>query len=53
MAAAYEPFRTDGVLPASYEAVFGQAWGAIERVGRAGEFAFPISDIGRRLPRGR
>jgi malonyl-CoA O-methyltransferase len=53
MAAAYEPFRADGVLPASYEAVFGQAWGAIERVGRDGEFAFPISDIGRRLPRGR
>ncbi len=48
MTKAYEPFRTDGVLPASVEAVFGQAWGALDRGGRDGEFAFPVSDIGRR-----
>jgi hypothetical protein len=34
-------------------AVFGQAWAALERGGRDGEFAFPVSDIGRREPRGR
>ncbi len=53
MAAAYEEFRADGTLPASVEAVFGQAWGALEHRGRDGEFAFPVSDIGRREPRGR
>lgn len=52
MAEAYEPFRSVGVLPATYEAVFGQAWGTIERRGRDGEFAFPVGDIGRREPRG-
>lgn len=52
MAAAYEPFRSEGVLPATFEAVFGQAWGALERGGRAGEFAFPVSEIGRREPSG-
>jgi malonyl-CoA O-methyltransferase len=55
MAAAYEPFRARGVLPASQEVVFGQAWGAIERPDpeRDGEFAFPVSGIGHREPRGR
>ncbi len=37
----------------AYEVVFGQAWGALERGGRDGEFSFPVSDIGRREPRGR
>jgi malonyl-CoA O-methyltransferase len=47
---AYETFRSDGVLPATHEVVFGQAWGAIERPDREhdGEFAFPLSSIGRR-----
>jgi malonyl-CoA O-methyltransferase len=45
---AYETFRSDGALPATHEVVFGQAWGAIQRGGRDGEFAFPVSDIGRR-----
>ncbi len=47
---AYEGFRADGVLPASYEVVFGQAWGAIERPEREqeGEFAYPVSRIGIR-----
>ena len=49
MAAAYEEFRAGGTLPASIEVVFGQAWGALERGGRDdGEFAFPVSAIGRR-----
>lgn len=52
MTRAYEPLRADGVLPASFEAVFGQAWGAIERATRDGEITFPLSGIGRREPRG-
>jgi malonyl-CoA O-methyltransferase len=53
MTEAYGAFRSAGVLPATYEAVFGQAWGALERGRRDGEFAFPVSNIGRREPRGR
>ncbi|MGH8197188.1 MAG: malonyl-ACP O-methyltransferase BioC [Steroidobacteraceae bacterium] len=45
---AYEKFRTQGVLPASYEVVFGQAWGAVERRRREGEFAFSLSALGHR-----
>lgn len=47
---AYEEFRADGVLPASYEVVFGQAWRPIERPDREqdGEFAYPVSGIGIR-----
>ncbi|MEX2149468.1 MAG: malonyl-ACP O-methyltransferase BioC [Steroidobacteraceae bacterium] len=50
---AYERYRRDGVLPASCEVIFGQAWGAVATAtaGRDGEFAFPVSDIGRREPR--
>jgi len=46
----YERHRQDGKLPASYEVIFGQAWGAVERPGaeRDGEFAVPIGAIGRR-----
>jgi malonyl-CoA O-methyltransferase len=46
--AAYEGFREAGVLPASYEVVFGQAWGAMPRSARDGEFAVPVSGISRR-----
>jgi malonyl-CoA O-methyltransferase len=52
MAAAYESFRSDGVLPASHEVVFGQAWGAVPRARRNGReaFAIPVASIGRRNP---
>jgi len=46
--AAYEKFREAGALPASYEVVFGQAWGAVSRSGRNGEIAVPVSEINRR-----
>lgn len=46
--AAYEKFREAGVLPASYEVVFGQAWGALPRSVQDGEFAVPVSEISRR-----
>ena len=48
MAEAYEPHRAAGVLPASVEAVFGQAWGALARAQDENEFAFPVSAIRRR-----
>ncbi len=49
--AAYEQHRRDGVLPASYEVVFGQAWGPTQeprRTRRSGEFTIPVGSIGRR-----
>lgn len=47
---AYERQRHEGRLPANYEVVFGQAWGAVERpdAERAGEVAIPVSAIRRR-----
>ena len=48
VAAAYEKFRRNGVLPASYEIVYGQAWGPVERRVAHGEFAFPLTALGRR-----
>jgi malonyl-CoA O-methyltransferase len=43
--AGYERFRIAGRLPATYEVVLGQAWGAIPR---ESEVRVPISDIVRR-----
>jgi malonyl-CoA O-methyltransferase len=51
MEEAYETFRSGGRLPASYEVVFGQAWGAIARPASNGEFAIPVEAISRRGPR--
>jgi malonyl-CoA O-methyltransferase len=55
MQAAYERRRRDGVLPATYEVVFGQAWGpgtqAPARGRRGGEFTFDVGAIGRRPSR--
>jgi len=47
MSAAYEAFRHEGRLPATYEVVFGQAWG---RSGEpaARETRIPVSAIGKR-----
>ena len=51
MVEAYESFRRDGLLPASYEVVFGHAW--VPSGGRSGrraqgEVGVPIERIGRR-----
>jgi malonyl-CoA O-methyltransferase len=49
--AAYEAHRREGVLPATYEVVFGQAWGPAgqgRRARRGGEFSIPAGSIGRR-----
>jgi malonyl-CoA O-methyltransferase len=51
MEAAYERFRSKGALPASVEAVFGQAWGATatQRAHRVvDEIAVPLERIPRR-----
>lgn len=47
----YERHREDGVLPATCEAIFGQAWGAVPRAGRGHDdgFAVPVGSIRRRL----
>lgn len=51
MLAAYESWRSDGRLPASYEVVFGQAWGPLvarHPTSAAGEVRIPIGSIGLR-----
>jgi malonyl-CoA O-methyltransferase len=48
---AYEAFRTDGRLPATYEVVYGAAWGSAGRPAasvHASEVRISPSDIGRR-----
>lgn len=51
MMAAYEQRRTDGRLPATYEVVYGQAWGQSPQQPQqaAGEIRIPASSIGYRL----
>ena len=43
--AGYEKFRVEGRLPATYEVVLGQAWGAMPR---ESEVRVPVSDIAHR-----
>ena len=51
LADAYEGFRNQEKLPATYEVVYGQAWGPIEKRARPaapGEFRIPVGGIGLR-----
>ncbi len=50
LAGAYEGWRADGRLPATWEVVFAQAWGPALRPerSRGGETRVPLSAIGRR-----
>lgn len=53
MLEAYEGFRQEGRLPATYEVVFGHAWAPVPRPrdrAVAGEVSVPLSRIGRRAP---
>jgi malonyl-CoA O-methyltransferase len=50
MRAAYERFRVDGRLPATYEVVYGHAWGPVQRVAEDGAALVPVSAIGRLVP---
>jgi malonyl-CoA O-methyltransferase len=55
MTAAYETFRRDGRLPATYEVVFGHAWAPVTTPrprAPVGEARVPISQIGRPPRRG-
>jgi malonyl-CoA O-methyltransferase len=45
--AAYEAYRQDGRLPATYEVVYGHAWAPIQRPVEGG-VAIPVSAIARR-----
>ncbi len=52
MEAAYERWRAaEGLLPATYEVVYGHAWGtqsARQRVDRSGAIHIPLTELGRR-----
>jgi len=50
MRAAYERFRRDGRLPATYEVVYGHAWAPAQRQIEAGVTVVPVSAIGRTGP---
>jgi malonyl-CoA O-methyltransferase len=56
MVAAYDTFRHEGMLPATYEVVFGHAWAPVTgprpHPAPAGESRVPIGQIGRRRDRG-
>ncbi|MEQ1579119.1 MAG: malonyl-ACP O-methyltransferase BioC [Steroidobacteraceae bacterium] len=48
---AYEQFRQDGVLPATYEVVYGQAWGRLTEpraVSGGSEVRIPVDSLRRR-----
>ena len=47
MAKTYETFRVDGSLPATYEVVYGHAWGAQlkQNTHTNGDIHIPISQI--------
>lgn len=50
MMAAYENFRrSDGLLPASYEVIYGHAWRAEDKAADSppGEFRFSLEQLGR------
>jgi malonyl-CoA O-methyltransferase len=52
MRAAYERFRRDGLLPASFEVVYGTAWGGTDRPAAAviaGEARISVDSIRRRV----
>ena len=48
MRTAYERFRRDGRLPATYEVVYGHAWAPLQRQDGPGVTAVPVSAITRR-----
>lgn len=49
VADAYEQFRRDALLPATYEVVYGHAWGGqIKQQKSGGEIRIPIDQIQRR-----
>ena len=51
MEAAYEAFRTGGRLPATYEVVFGQAWGPRAAPSTEGGVLVSLEEVRRQLRR--
>jgi malonyl-CoA O-methyltransferase len=49
MQAAYEKFRRDGRLPATYEVVFAHAWAPGENLAHRGEAAVSLEEVKRQL----
>jgi malonyl-CoA O-methyltransferase len=47
MRAAYERFRRDGRLPATYEVVYGHAWAPLQRQEAPGVTTVPFTAISR------
>lgn len=45
--AAYETFRVNDVLPATYEVVYGHAWAPAQKTGASGEVHISPATIGR------
>lgn len=53
VADAYEQFRLENLLPATYEVVYGHAWGGnikTQQVDNDGSVSIPVSQIKRRQP---
>jgi malonyl-CoA O-methyltransferase len=42
---AYEPFREDGVLPVSYEVVYGHAWSPVNKHSVSGSVEVPLAGL--------
>jgi malonyl-CoA O-methyltransferase len=51
MIQAYEAYRREGVLPATYEVVYGHAWGGTGKVPRRDgvSAAIPLDELRRRI----
>ncbi|MEN8107120.1 MAG: malonyl-ACP O-methyltransferase BioC [Pseudomonadota bacterium] len=47
VAAAYENYRSDGVLPASYEVVYGHAWCPENKITGVQDFEVPLDGLQR------
>lgn len=45
---AYEEYRVQGMLPATYEVIYGHAWAPRDGTARSGEFVIPIETLRRR-----
>jgi len=47
---AYEQFRKEGVLPATYEVVFGHAWAGVpaQKITQDGSIAIPVNQVQRK-----
>jgi malonyl-CoA O-methyltransferase len=47
LGAAYERYRSDGVLPASYEVVYGHAWSPLNKHAATAGNEVPLASLQR------